>query len=62
MSRLLPIDKCPLCHDNRSEWIPISHDGIYQGYNSTSGVTLEFSKQEKDIVGDMIGSRRKGED
>jgi hypothetical protein len=62
MSRLLPIDKCPLCHDNRIEWIPISHDEIYQGYNSTSGVTLEFSKQEKDIVGDMIGSRRKGED
>jgi hypothetical protein len=57
MGGLTPVDKCPLCHDNRIEWMTISHDEIYQlGYNSTSGVTLEFSKQEKGIAGDMMSS------
>ena len=47
MSRLLPIDKCPNCYNNKIELMPISQDEIYKsGYNLTSEVTH--------IVGDTI--------
>jgi hypothetical protein len=55
MCRLLPIDKCPNCYNNKIELMPISQHEIYKSnYNLTSRVTH--------IVGDTIGSRTKGED
>jgi hypothetical protein len=43
------ISKCPTCNKSRVESIPISDNDVYRfDYDPKRGITLEFSKLEKD--------------
>jgi hypothetical protein len=45
---LSKVAKCPCCDNNSIEFIPISHNEVYNfSYDSKRGITLEFQMQRR---------------
>lgn len=47
LSNIDKFSRCPICHQDEIESLPLSHDEVYKfDYNSKSGISLEFKKND----------------